>query len=267
MTWVDDAPESDIKQSHISVSMCQLLPWLWGCWREEDVDHHWSCLCFWENCLTFRKGKKYCKCKHNLTGDTFDSSRATPLTSTRYKTLAELLPASKSNLLEMSIGVLPWDTGDYLNPWEKKKVIPVSDLYFTRFFLLLSTFDKNCFKKKSSTSSSLRERRWSTSSCQGLLLSSSHLRWCWKAAATFCQKNGALRAEVGSKLPLFRLALSEILSQIAAIIPPFRDRGAAVEKSGIPHFIKKNPQNCARFGLKSLTSSNITETLGFTTYN
>ena len=87
-------------------------------------------------------------------------------------------------------------------------------------------------------------------------------------AATFCQKNGALRAEVGSKLPLFRLALSEILSQIAAIIPPFRDRGAAVEKSGIPHFVKKKTtQNCARFGLKSLTSSNITETLGFTTYN
>ena len=120
MTWVDDAPESDIKQSHISVSMCQLLPWLWGCWREDD-DHHWSCLCFWENCLTFRKSKVSCKCKHNVTGDTFDSSRASPLTSTRYKTLAELLPTSKSNLLEMSIGVLPWDTGDHLNPWEKGK--------------------------------------------------------------------------------------------------------------------------------------------------
>ena len=118
MTWVDDAPESDIKQSHISVSMCQLLPWLWGCWREDD-DHHWSCLCFWGNSLIFKRSKKSCKCKHNLTGDTFDSSRATPLTSTRYKTLAELLPASKSNLLEMSIGDLPWDTGDHLNPWEK----------------------------------------------------------------------------------------------------------------------------------------------------
>ena len=89
--------------------------------ERDDDDYHWSCLCFWENCLTFRKSKVSCKCKHNVTGDTFDSSRATPLTSTRYKTLAELLPTSKSNLLEMSIGVLPWDTGDHLNPWEKGK--------------------------------------------------------------------------------------------------------------------------------------------------
>ena len=253
MTWVDDAPESDIKQSHISVSMCQLLPWLWGCWREDD-DHHWSCLCFWENCLTFRKSKVSCKCKHNVTGDTFDSSRATPLTSTRYKTLAELLPTSKSNLLEMSIGVLPWDTGDHLNPWEKGKS--------STLLICISTFVNILCIKNVIRRNHLQSR----SSCQGLLLSSSHLRWCWKAAETFCQKNGALRAGVGWKLPLFRLALSEILSQIAAIIPPFRDRGAAVEKSGIPHCCQKL-KIVLGFGLKSLTSSNITETLQFTTYN
>ena len=84
----------------------------------------------------FQKNKKSCNCKHNLTGDTFDSSRATPLTSTRYKTLAELLPASKSNLLEMSIGDLPWDTGDHLNPWEKGKSFTF--LYcISQFFSLL----------------------------------------------------------------------------------------------------------------------------------
>ena len=153
--------------------------------------------------------------------------RATPLTSTRYKTLAELLPASKSNLLEMSIGVLPWDTGDHLNPREKGKSSTFLICIFHNFF----QYSIKIVIRRNHPHHLL----WG----KGLLLSSSHLRWCWKAAETFCQKNGALQAGVGSKLPLFRLALSEILSQIAAIIPPFRDRGAAVEKSGIPHFCQK----------------------------
>ena len=94
-------------------------------------------------------------------------------------------------------------------------------------------------KKKSSTSSTLRERRWSTSSCQGLLLSSSHLRWCWKAAETFCQKNGALQAGVGSKLPPFppRFVRNPVTNSRNYFPLPWQ--GAAVEKSGIPHFCQK----------------------------
>ena len=141
----------------------------------------------------------------------------------------------------MSIGVLHWETGGYLNPCDKGKSFTF--LYcISQFFSLLCQHSIKIVIRRNhphDLSWGKGDERWSTSSCQGLLLSSSHLRWCWKAAETFCQKNGALQAGVGSKLPLFRLALSEILSQIAAIIPPFRDRGAAVEKSGIPHFIKK----------------------------